>query len=137
MTQDQNIETLKRCYAAWHDTRGGSVDAWLEIVSDDFQLRSMAGGRPGVEFTAPRDSRDELAKYLAGLTEAWEMEYYRIDRYIADEAMVVALGATAWVNKATGKRVETLKADFWTFNNGKAISFLEFYDSCALVEAGS
>lgn len=137
MTQDRNIETLKRCYAAWHDTRGGSVDAWLEIVSDDFSLRSMAGGRAGAEFTAARNSRDELAGYLSSLTEAWEMEYYHVDRYIADDEIIVVLGSTSWINKSTGKRAESQKADFWTFRDGKAVSFIEFYDSCALVEAGT
>jgi ketosteroid isomerase-like protein len=49
---------------------------------------------------------------------------------------VIALGSTAWTNKTTGKRVESLKSDVWKFRDGKAVSFLEFYDSFALIEAG-
>ncbi|MDH3668409.1 MAG: nuclear transport factor 2 family protein [Paracoccaceae bacterium] len=137
MSDNSNVQTLKRCYDEWHETRGGSVDAWLDIVADDFNLRSMAEGRPGAEFTAPRETKEQLAEYLSGLTGGWNMEYYRVDRYIEDGDMVVALGSTAWTNKATGKRVDTLKADFWTFKDGKATSFLEFYDSCALLEASA
>ncbi len=109
----------------------------MNIVDDAFTLRSMADGRTGAEFTAAVSGREALGRYFSGLTGGWEMEYYRVDEYIADGDTVVALGSTAWTNRATGKRAESLKADFWKFRDGKAMSFLEFYDSCALIEAAS
>jgi ketosteroid isomerase-like protein len=137
MDDNPNVALLHDCYTQWHETRGGSVDKWMSIAVDDFDLRSMADGRPGVEFTAPCCSREELGRYLSGLTGGWEMEYYQIDEYVSQGNTVIALGSTAWTNKTTGKRVETQKADVWKFRDGKAVSFLEFYDSCALMEAAS
>ena len=74
---------------------------------------------------------------VMSITGGWEMEYYQIDEYVSQGNTVIALGSTAWTNKTTGKRVETQKADVWKFRDGKAVSFLEFYDSCALMEAAS
>ena len=131
------VAILRDCYTQWHETRGGSVDVWMGIADDAFTLRSMADGRPGAEFTAACNCKEDLGRYLSGLTGGWEMEYYRIDEYISQGDTVIALGGTAWTNKATGKRGETLKADVWKFRDGKAISFLEFYDSCVLIEAAT
>ena len=137
MDDNPNVAILRDCYTHWHETRGGSVDKWMGIAEEEFTLRSMADGRPGAEFTAACGCKDDLGRYLSGLTGGWEMEYYRIDEYIAQGDTVIAIGSTAWTNNATGKRAETLKADVWKFRDGKAISFLEFYDSCALIEAGN
>lgn len=137
MDSNPNVATLRDCYRNWHETRGDSVDDWLAIVDDDeFTLRSMADGRPGAEFTRSCGCKDDLRRYLDGLTGGWTMEYYRIDEFIADGDRVVALGSTAWTNNATGKRAETAKADVWKFRDGKAVSFMELYDSYALIEAG-
>jgi ketosteroid isomerase-like protein len=136
MDHNPNVAILRDCYTRWHDTRGGSIDAWLAIAHEQFTLRSMADGRQGVEFTAACSCKDDLGRYLSGLTGGWDMEYYQVDEYIAQGDAVIALGSTAWTNKTTGKRAETLKSDVWKFRDGKAVSFLEFYDSFALIEAG-
>ena len=137
MDENPNVAILRYCYTRWHETRGGSVDAWMNIFDEPLELRSMADGRLGAEFTAACCCKEDLGRYLSGLTGGWDMEYYRIDEYITKGETVIALGSTAWTNKATGKRAETLKADVWKFRDGKAVSFLEFYDSAALIEAGT
>ena len=135
MNENPNVELLRDCYTQWHDTRGGSVEAWMDIIGESFELHSMADGRPGAEFTAACSCKEDLGRYLSGLTGGWDMEYFRVDDYITQGDTVIALGSTAWINKATGKRAETLKADVWKFHDGKAVSFLEFYDSAAMMEA--
>lgn len=137
MDDNPNVAILRDCYRKWHETRGGSTDAWMGIAADAFTLRSMADGRPGAEFTAPCHCREDLGRYLSGLTADWEMEYYRIDEYVSEGDTVIALGSTAWTSKKNGRRVETLKADVWKFRDGEAVSFLEFYDSFAVMEAAS
>lgn len=132
-----NLAALRHAYRRWHETRGGSVDTWLDLIGDSFGLRSMAEGRAGAEFSSARSGRDEVAGYLRDLTGNWEMEYQTMDRFIADAGTIVAIGSTAWTNKATGKRCETQKVDLWEFRDGKAVSFTEFYDSAALLEAAT
>jgi ketosteroid isomerase-like protein len=137
MGENPNVALLRDRYSRWHDTRGGSLDHWMDILADDFELESMAGGRPGVEFSAPRSGKDEVMEYLSGLVTGWEMDYFRVDQFIADGDTVVMLGSTAWTNRATGKRAETRKADVWTFRDGKATSFLELFDSHAVIAAAT
>ncbi len=48
------LEELKAAYKAWHDTRGTSVETWMALMANDVQMRSLADGKPGMEFTAPR-----------------------------------------------------------------------------------
>jgi ketosteroid isomerase-like protein len=135
MDANANVAALRHAYHRWNETRGGSLDTWMELIDEPFRLISMAGGRPGAEFTCEGCCKDDVGRYLGGLTGQWEMEYFRVDRYLADGDTVVAIGSTAWTNKATGKRMETLKADVWEFRDGKAVSFTEFYDSAGVLEA--
>jgi hypothetical protein len=95
MDDTPNVAILRDCYTRWHDTRGGSIDAWLAIADEQITLRSMADGRQGAEFTAACSCKDDLGRYLSGLTGGWDIEYYQVDEYIAQGDTVIALGSTA------------------------------------------
>jgi len=60
---------------------------------------------------------------------------YKTGAFIADGDWVAMRGSTAWKNRATGRVVDTPKADFWRFRNGKVVEFHEFYDTAALYDA--
>jgi len=45
------------------------------------------------------------------------------------------VGRCAWRNRTTGRIVDTPKVDVWRFENGKAVSFLEMFDSLGFVRA--
>jgi uncharacterized protein len=53
--------------------------------------------------------------------------------FIAEGDRVAVLGSTAWRNSKTGRAVDTAKADFWTFRDGKVVEFHELYDTAALI----
>ncbi len=132
----ENIETLKRCYTRWHDTKGGSVGDWMDILADEIDFRSLAMGRTETSaFTVPRSSKADVEGYFEGLLGQWSMIHYTVDDYVADGDKVCVIGSTAWTNKATGKTVDTPKVDVWRFKDGKAVGFFEFYDTAALMEA--
>ena len=63
------------------------------------------------------------------------MVHYSTNEFIAEGERVAVRGSTAWKNRKTGRVVDTPKADFWTFRNGKAVEFHEFYDTAALIAA--
>lgn len=130
-----NVEMLRSGYAAWDASKGADKETWLRILADDMCLWSICNGAPGAEFTAECGCKEEAARYMSQLTEAWDMEFYRIDEFVSEGDRVVAIGRTAWTNKATGKRMETPKVDIWRFRDGKAISFAEYYDSAGLLAA--
>jgi len=128
-TEDSNVTVLKEAYRQWHDTKGGSVDHWLTLMTDDVKFRSLAEGTKPMEFTRTSSCKSDVQRYFAGLTEDWQMNYYRMDDYIAQGDRVAALGSWSFKHKKTGKILETPKADFHKFRDGKICEFFELYDT--------
>ncbi|MGL4462540.1 MAG: nuclear transport factor 2 family protein [Planctomycetia bacterium] len=85
------VEKLRRAYQLWSDTRGGSVQHWLDLMTDDVVLRSLAGGVPGMAFTKANRGKAEVAEYMAGLKSDWEMFRFETEEFIAQGDRVVAL----------------------------------------------
>ena len=131
---NKNVETLKDAYRRWHDSKAGSIDHWLSLMTDDVNFRSLAEGAKTMEFTRTSSCKDDVKRYFTGLTADWEMIYYRIDEYIAQGDRIVALGHVSFKNKRTGKVLETPKADFHRFRDGKICEFFEFYDTAQTIE---
>jgi uncharacterized protein len=133
----ENLDKLKDAYRQWHESKGGSIDVWLDLMADDVNVRSLADGGPGAEFTSQIRSKAEFKRYFDGLLGDWEMLNYKTGDFIADGDWIAMRGSTAWRNRATGRTVDTPKADFWKFKNGKIVEFHEFYDTAALFAAAA
>jgi uncharacterized protein len=134
-TTADNLAKLKDAYRQWHETKGGSVKVWLDLVADDVKVRSLAAGAPAAPFTGAIDSKQQFQRYFDGLLADWEMINYKTGLFIAEGERVAMLGSTAWRHRKTGREVDTPKADFWTFRDGKVVEFHELYDTAALVAA--
>ena len=124
-----NVDRLRRAYEEWHDTRGGSVPTWLELLADDVLIKSLAEGAPEMAFSAPRRGKAAVEHYFADLLREWEMISYAVDEYVADGDRVVAVGRCAWRHRGTGKAVESPTVGVWRFRAGKVVEFVEFYDT--------
>jgi len=131
----ENTEKLRVADRLWAETKGGSVDHWIELMADEVDFRSLAAGSTGLEFTDSCCSKDEVKSYFDGLVSGWEMIDYKVDEYIAEGNRVVALGSCAWKNRNTGKSIDTPKADFFKFEDGKIVGFFEFYDTAMTLGA--
>jgi len=130
-SESENVGLLKDAYQRWHDTKAGSVDHWLNLMTDDVKFRSLAAGAIKIQFTRDASHKDELKHYFAGLTSEWKMVYYRVDEYIGQGDRVVTLCEVSFKHKITGKTLNTPKADFHNFRDGKICEFFEFYDTAS------
>lgn len=137
MTECENLAKANEAYRRWHETRGESVQDWLDIMADEVRFRSLAQGAPGLEFTEERMSKAELGEYFAGLVAEWKMHHYTPEHFIVQGDWVVMLGTTKWESRATGKELVTPKADFLEFRDGKVVKFFEFYDTAAAIAANT
>jgi uncharacterized protein len=135
--EDLHVSLLREAYQKWHDTQAGSVDHWLGLMSDDIQFRSLAGGAAKMEFTSTSTCKDEVKQYFAELTNQWSMIHYTVDEFIAQNDRVVALGSCSFRHKKTGKILETPKADFHKFRDGKICQFFEFYDTAQAIASAT
>lgn len=129
---------LKAAYAAWHDSKGKSIDTWVELIAADrVDFRSLANGMHGVPWARTYANRDGVRAYLSGLTAQFQMEHFTLERFVCQDDTIVAITTTAWRNTKNGKRIDTPKIDVWRFKDGKAIAFHEYYDTANIAAAAA
>jgi ketosteroid isomerase-like protein len=133
----RNKELLTRAYQRWHETKGGSVNEWMEIIDDNISFGSLAEGKAMAPFTARIQGKQQLKGYFAGLVGGWTMLHFTPANFIAEGDWVVMVGSTAWRNNATGKTFETPKVDVWRLRDARAVEFYEYYDTAGLAKAAS
>ena len=132
----QNVELLKSAYARWSDSRGGSVDEWMNICDDNIAFGSIAqGSAQAANYLTAYNSRALLKDYFEGLARDWEMLEYVAEHFVAQGDRVVMLGHCSWRYKKNGRVVSTPKADSWRLVDGKAVEFYEYFDTAQLHEA--
>src|SRR6185436_9236632 len=99
----QNIAILKDAYGAWDACMGADPTVWTRLVAPAFLMHSLAQGVPPLDFTARILSPADFDRYFEGLARDWSMNFFRIDRYVAQGNMVVAMGECSFTNRHTGK----------------------------------
>jgi uncharacterized protein len=135
--EKENVQKLKEAYGFWNENLGSSNQKWMDLMDDNISFRSLAGGAPGMEFTLDCSGKKDLERYFGGLAAEWEMLHYTPEEFIAQGDRVVVLSRCGWRNRKSGKTVETPKADFFRFKNGKIVDFFEFYDTHRCIAAAS
>ncbi len=135
--EQQNIAILKEAYAAWDACKGSDPSVWTRLVAPAFLMHSLAQGAPPLEFTARICCPADLDRYFAGLARDWSMNFFRIDRYVAQGNMVVAMGECSFTNRHTGKTVVTPKLDVFKFLHGQIVEVSELYDTAKTIAAAS
>ncbi|OZG70695.1 hypothetical protein BTA51_24165 [Hahella sp. CCB-MM4] len=134
-TEKNNVALLDEAYRYWNDNREKAFEKWMELMDDNVHFRSMAEGAPGMEFTKACTSKRELLDYFEVLANEWEMLYYKVDEFVAQDDRIVAIGNTGWVNRRTRKRVDTPKVDVIRMKNSKIVEFFEIYDTAKVLGA--
>lgn len=128
-----NVRALKKLYAKWDATKGASAESIMEILAPDILWGSLTAGAEPVSFSKTRKSRDEVGEYFRGLEQAFKMEFYKVEEFVASGPYVLVLANASFTNKATGKTFVTPKADLWRFARGKATEFYEYFDTAAVM----
>ena len=134
----ENVETLRKAYSLWHESRGGSVEHWLGLMAEDVTIRSLASAAKTMEFAQPRDGRAEARHYFTALAAEWEMVRFTAEEFIAQGDRVVVLSRCAFRSRRTGREVESPKADVFRLRDGQIVEVMEFFDTAqAAVAAGA
>jgi ketosteroid isomerase-like protein len=128
-------ERLRDAYALWSESRGTDSDQWIDLLAETIEMRSVLTPDLPDDLAATRRSLSGALEYFQTLARDWEMIEFRPERFVDGGDDVVMVGRCAWRNRATGRIVDTPKVDIWHFENGKAVSFLEMFDSLAFVRA--
>jgi ketosteroid isomerase-like protein len=133
--ETRNVAILKDVYAAWHATKGKSVDQWLAICADQLNFGSLAQTEKSLPYMKLYESKDTLGEYFRGLARDWEMLEYAIEHYVAQDDRVVALGRCSWKAKRSGVVVWSPIANSFRLSDGKIVEFFEYFDTAKARDA--
>jgi uncharacterized protein len=128
---DLPLEALTDAYKNWRDTKGGNSDQIIGLMADNVEMRSVLDPELPNDLASVRKTRDEAREYFELLAREWEMIDYPQDKIVADGDTIVWIGRCQWRNRQTAQEIDTPKVDIWTFRDGKAVAFLEMFDSLA------
>jgi ketosteroid isomerase-like protein len=126
---------LRDAYGLWSESGGTRSDHWMELLGETIEMRSVLTPDLPDDLAATRRTHSGALEYFQTVARDWEMIHFTVDRFIGDGDDVVMVGRCAWRNRATGRTVDTPKVDVWHFEQGKAVSFLEMFDSLGFVRA--
>lgn len=126
---------LRDAYALWSESGGTRSDQWIALLADRIEMRSVLTPDLPDDLAATRRTLSGALEYFQTVARDWEMIHFTVERFVDGGDDVVMVGRCAWRNRATGRAVDTPKIDVWRFEDGKAVSFLEMFDSLGFVRA--
>jgi uncharacterized protein len=126
---------LADAYALWSQSKGTRSDQWIELLAESIEMRSVLTPDLPDDLAANRRTLSGALEYFQTVARDWEMIDFTVERVVDGGNDVVMVGHCAWRNRATARIVETPKVDVWRFEGGKAVSFLEMFDSLGFVRA--
>lgn len=126
------IASIRHFYDQYHETKGANAKDIIPLCSEDVSWRSLGGPAAGSEFLVPGTKRENVAAYLDGLFDQWRMDHYTVTDIVAEGDRIIVLSDTKFTFKATGKSVETEKADVWRVRDGQLVEFFELFDTASM-----
>jgi hypothetical protein len=129
--EEENVALLREGYRRWAESKGASVQHWLDLAADDIALHTL-GGEPG---QAPAIGKPALRAYLASVNANWEMLAYEVAETIAQGDRVVAIISSSWRSRRTGQTGELQMVNIWRMRGGRAVEFAELYDTALALAA--
>ena len=87
----ENVAKLKDAYRRWDQSKGKDTSMWTSLFSEHVRLRSLAAGKPGLEFTMDCHSASDIARYFSGLAKDWHVPGYPEGKSLVPHGMAVVL----------------------------------------------
>ena len=128
-------ERLGDAYRIWSESKGATSDHFLALIDDKVEMRSVLKEELPDDLAAYRHSPVGVREYFQTVARDWEMVDFEVHRIVDGGDDVVMVGRCAFRNRATGMLVDTPKVYVWRFEGGRAVSFLEMFDSLAFMRA--
>src|SRR5687768_9452795 len=120
---------LAAAYQAWHASHGRAPEGFFELYDDDVELHSILEASLQEATRGPFIGKGAALAYFTAIAEAWEMIEASADAFVARGDKVVVVGRAQWRNLRTLRVVDGPKVDVWTVRDGRAVHYLEMFDS--------
>jgi ketosteroid isomerase-like protein len=133
--EDRHVEQLEGVYHRWRMSKGADTSSWLDLMAPSIVFRSLGASAPVIGFSRNGVSPADVERYFIDLARDWEMVDYEVEHMTAQGDRVAVLSHCSWRNRNTGKVSDTMKADFFRFEDGRIVEFAELFDTAGAVEA--
>ena len=132
-----NVQNLKDAYKAWHDTKGGSAQTWLDLMHDHVTYHTMFEKAAGLNFAKDGTTKEDVVAYLSGIFDEWNMIHWTAEDFVTEGNQVAVFGYCAFRNKATQNIAQVRVGHLWTFEDDKIMDFIEIFDSARAAAAAT
>ena len=126
---------LAAAYQAWHASRGRAPEAFFALYDDAIELHSILEASLMDAMRGPFVGKGAALAYFTAIAEAWEMIAASADAFVAQGDKIVVIGRATWRNLRTLRVVDGPKIDVWTVRDGRAVHYLEMFDSYGTARA--
>lgn len=132
MHEHENTKVAEQLYETFNS---GDVEGFLNLFSEDASWHSPE--IENVPIQTKLSGRDNLSAFLTEIDKYEEFLKIEPHEFIAQGDRVVILGELQVRSKITDKRYASGFAHIIEVNDGKAVSFLEYFDNAAAGRAHS
>lgn len=84
---------------------------------------------PHDPLSGPFSGRSAVIGYWTAIAESWELLSSKTEAIVGEGDRVVWIGRVKWRHRRTLREMVTPKVDIWTVWQGRAIRYLEIFDS--------
>ena len=127
---------LETAYSQWNDSCGRTPQLFFDLMDEAIEFHSILEREfPGDPLSGPFIGKPSVLGYFTAIAESWELLSAVTERLVVEGDTVVRIGRMSWRHRRTLRLLESPKLDVWTVWNGKAIRYLEMFDSCAYARA--
>jgi ketosteroid isomerase-like protein len=130
MSETANVQLIRKLYDAMS---AGDLDAALAMMTDDVTF--VVPGPPEIGAAGTWHGRTGVRDCFARLREAQENQSVDIREFVAQGNKVVVLLHVVARARATGRKFELDIVHFFTIEDERITSLLDFFDTAALVDA--
>ncbi len=131
MAEQENVKIVQEAYAAFEQ---GDVERLVGMFAEEADW-FVPGPTDVIPSAGTRHGREQIAQFFSALHESENIEEFVPKFFVAQDERVITFGRTLSRVRATKRTYETEWTHVFTFRDGKIVTFREFYDTAAAVEA--
>jgi ketosteroid isomerase-like protein len=129
-------QRLAAAYDAWGTSAGTTPAQFFDLMDEAIEFHTVLEREfPRDPLSGPFSGRAAVIGYWTAIAESWELVSSKTDAIVADGDRVVWVGRVRWRNRRTLRELVTPKVDIWTVWRGRAIRYLEMFDSAGYARA--
>ncbi|MFA9200761.1 MAG: nuclear transport factor 2 family protein [Cypionkella sp.] len=129
---DRFRQRLAAAYDAWSASGGTTPAAFFELMDEGIDFQTvLERAFPCDRLSGPFIGKAAVLGYWAALAESWELVSTRTDALVAEGDRIVWIGRVRWPHRRTLRELASPKVDVWTVWQGRAIRYLEMFDSAS------